>query len=532
MTRTDRQRQKIALIALSAMLLIVLGCQFQSLFSLPQYDGARWWGDEFGQIIELKSELEGGYARIPTGKGATVEITNGIVRGNSWMAAFVYGLPALIFYPSFDLVTIGRVVTAALSLLLILVVGKSLNKLRVSSLLAFAAILILIANRSFLFASHAARLDIAAGLAVIGWVAYCALKLRSTDVRPLSKQWFFVFGAVTFFFVTFSIHLLTLLGPVAIYAVYRLGKSVRLTAFLYSALGVSAVGVLLLVVYLVTGAPVTLFGETSHHIQSYDVLGAMPAFHPFSFSTQFANLVQRFQQFAVEAPVILALTMLSIIVTILLWQSLTREARFFSICTLIVTISWLIFQSSAIYYLLHLTPLLIVQAMSVMHTALEAKSEGSYAFGILAVIATIMHLGDAAHANTTAETIHRENQRAVSLISPKLKESNARVIAQYPAVPQLHQQLGDRLVTTHFLNFPRENKQAHEVLREQNVRSMVLYRTSRIQDYSFEVAPLWEIARQHGTLDTIITGRLFDVGVDYFKGHTGEDTLYLFRLDR
>lgn len=532
MSHTNQRQQKIALFALSAVLLFVLGFQFQSLFTLPQYDGARWWGDEFGQIVELKSELEGGYARIPTGKGATVEVTNGIVRGNSWIAAFVYGLPALIFYPSFDLVTIGRVITAVLSLVLLLVLGKSLTRFSVSQVLAIAALLLLVANRSFLFASHAARLDIAAGLAVVGWVAFCARKLWSTEARTLSKQWFFFFGAVTFFLVTFSIHLLTLLGPVAIYAIYRLSKGARTSAFLYSVTGVCVIAALLFVVYLITGAPITLFGETSHHIQSYDVLGAMPAFHPFSFSTQFANLVQRFQQFAEEAPVILAMTMLSIIVTILLWKSFTNETRFISICTLIVAISWLEFQSSAIYYLLHLTPLLILQAMVVMHTALEAKSEGSYAFAVIAVIASVLHLVDASPATVTAQTIHNENERALAVILPKLENTDSRVIAQYPAVPQLHRELGDRLVTTHFLNFPREDKKPEEVLREQNVRSIVLYRTSRVQDYSFEVAPLWDIAQKFGTLDTIITGRLFDVDIDYFKGHRGRDTLYLFRLER
>jgi hypothetical protein len=43
-----------------ALLALVLVYQFSSLYFFPQYDGARFWGDEFGQVIELKHELEHG----------------------------------------------------------------------------------------------------------------------------------------------------------------------------------------------------------------------------------------------------------------------------------------------------------------------------------------------------------------------------------------------------------------------------------------------------------------------------------------
>src|SRR5437762_2976434 len=103
-------QEKFISFSLLAIILFVLAVQFRSLYIVPMADGARWWGDETGQIIELKTELEEGHARIPIGLGSTVATTNGLVRGNSWLAAFIYGLPAAALYPTFDLVAIGRTI--------------------------------------------------------------------------------------------------------------------------------------------------------------------------------------------------------------------------------------------------------------------------------------------------------------------------------------------------------------------------------------------------------------------------------------
>src|SRR5579864_4094990 len=93
------------------MIVLVLFLQARMLYDFPQPDSARWWGDETGQMLELRTELHDGYAHIPTGLGSSVAITNGLVRGNSWLAAAIYGTPALIFSNAADLVTIGRTIT-------------------------------------------------------------------------------------------------------------------------------------------------------------------------------------------------------------------------------------------------------------------------------------------------------------------------------------------------------------------------------------------------------------------------------------
>src|SRR5689334_3548967 len=88
--------ERVASWAIAGMIVIILAAQARLLYVFPQPDSARWWGDETGQMIELRAEVEEGYARIPTGLGSSVAITNGLVRGNSWLAAAVYGFPAYL----------------------------------------------------------------------------------------------------------------------------------------------------------------------------------------------------------------------------------------------------------------------------------------------------------------------------------------------------------------------------------------------------------------------------------------------------
>ncbi len=519
---------RIVIYVTGALLLLVLTYQFSSLYYFPQYDGARFWGDEFGQVIELKHELEHGYAAIPTGKGATVAVTNGIVRGNSWLAAFVYGLPAVLFYPSFDLVAIGRTVTAVLSIGLLVTLFISLRMFGASQLVAVAALLLLVTNRSFVFASHSARLDIVAGLAVLAWTAYCTYLYRKQREAAWSPtvSWYIGFGAITFALATLSIHLLTLLGPVALFALLVLAKGDRLRATAHGAAGVLLVAAVLFGTYALTGAPITLFGQTSHHIQSHDVLDAMPAFSPLSWSVQSSNLVQRFEQFRDEAPFVAAIFVAGLLLAVLKWRQLAPVTRFALACTAIIMVSWLEFQSSAIYYLLHVAPLMVFVAVMILRTLKPRRWRLTLALGCAAMV--LLHSIDLAAIQGFSKSIDERNREAIAALTARLPQDDSRILAQYPAVSLLHRSLGDRLMTTHFVNFPTDSSTVDEVLRQQNVGTMILYRTSRAQNYSFEVEPLWNIASARGRIDTVIVGYLFDVALD--DASTRPDSLYVVSL--
>jgi hypothetical protein len=122
-----------------------------------------------------------------------------------------------------------------------------------------------------------------------------------------------------------------------------------------------------------------------------------------------------------------------------------------------------------------------------------------------------------------------ENRQHIAAIEHRLPNDGSTILAQYPAVSILHRSIGERLMTTHFINFPVDSRSVIEVLRENNVGTMVLYRTQRAADYSFEVAPLWDVAKQYGHIDTVFTGFFFDVALDKWHGYE-QDSLYLVSL--
>ncbi|HEX5315722.1 MAG TPA: hypothetical protein VFX22_03640, partial [Candidatus Kapabacteria bacterium] len=73
MTSPERTKrlERMATVIIAVLVVIVLVAQVRLLYVFPQPDSARWWGDETGQMLELRTELHDGYARIPTGVGSS-----------------------------------------------------------------------------------------------------------------------------------------------------------------------------------------------------------------------------------------------------------------------------------------------------------------------------------------------------------------------------------------------------------------------------------------------------------------------------
>lgn len=76
---STRRVERMAAAWIAALIVVVLIAQARLLYVFPQPDSARWWGDETGQMLELRTELQDGYARIPTALGSSVAVTNGLV---------------------------------------------------------------------------------------------------------------------------------------------------------------------------------------------------------------------------------------------------------------------------------------------------------------------------------------------------------------------------------------------------------------------------------------------------------------------
>src|SRR5690242_19222784 len=143
--------ERITIWIQAGLIVAVLAFQARLLYIFPQPDSARWWGDETGQMLELRAELHQGFASIPNGLGSSVAITNGIVRGNSWLTAFLYCVPVLVFQNVADIVSIGRTVTFILSLVLVFMMFRVMHALDIWPPLALFGILLLISTRSFFF---------------------------------------------------------------------------------------------------------------------------------------------------------------------------------------------------------------------------------------------------------------------------------------------------------------------------------------------------------------------------------------------
>src|ERR1035437_475245 len=244
---------------LVAAIAFVLVAQSRLLFVFPQPDSSRWWGDETGQMLELRAEMQTGYAHIPTALGSSLAITNGLVRGNSWLAAIVYGLPALAFSGTFDLVSIGRTITCLLSLVMCWLMYRLLRKLGVNISLALFGGFLIVSPRSYFFASHAARLDVAAGLSVLIFVSYLAThfqRLKQIQWQP-TISWYVAYGVIAMLFATFSIHLVTLLGLISIYTFWRFGTWRRARALVAAFAGGSVFLAALIGTYALSSAPIS-----------------------------------------------------------------------------------------------------------------------------------------------------------------------------------------------------------------------------------------------------------------------------------
>jgi hypothetical protein len=523
--------ERTAQVVVAALTLVVLIQQLSSLYIFPMPDSARWWGDETGQIVELKAETQQGYASIPIGKGSTVAITNGILRGNSWLAALVYGVPSRIFSDSCDVVSIGRTVTAILSVGLLVALFFCCRSLEVSVVFSQLAVLILLTTRSFLFASHAARLDIAAGLAILLWVTYALKKISAYQKGEWvpSARWFFFFGAITFSLATLSIHLLTLLPLAAIYLLFTLGAFKKPARLLAAIGGVAMVALILLGIYVLSGAPMTLFGVTAKHTQFHSVISEVPITKLFSRSVQFANLHQRWDGFIHEAPSILLLMGFGLVAAFM-----SRKQSFVAIAMLAcVIVSWLLFQSYAIYYYLHVLPVLVLISFGSIAHILTQKRLVPSLFSIV-VAFLVAHFGfyDGVHAKESAIRLTASNRSVLEAAFATIPlEKSPVVLIQNPGLAWLLKRDPFGTMSEHFISFPLDDRPPSEVMKAQRVQYLALYSEPGNPNYADEFAPLKQVADSLGTMVSTKTGLLFDAGRDYFALDTMRiDTLRLYKL--
>ncbi len=538
------QFERIAATGIAAMIVVVLVAQTRLLYIFPQPDGARWWGDETGQMLELRTELQHGFASIPTALGSSVAITNGLVRGNSWLAAVIYGAPALLFSNVADVVTIGRTITFALSILLLFVMYRTMRALQVPSFLAFFSILLLVSTRSFFYASHAARLDVAAAVAVMALVWYLSSwydALRQTRWRP-SALWYFLYGAVVILGASLSIHLLTLLGALSLYIFWRFGTLRKPSAIISVISGAAVMLGIFIAIYAMCGAPFSLYGPSSAPNQFQSVAAELPILRPFSRSVQVANILERVHGLWAEAPAFLILIAVAIILRVASRFSKPKfeAGTWISGSAVVVAIAWLLFESPALYYYVQVLPMFIAAIMCGISRRWKLGSAMvPIVFGI-SIVLTYVGITDSIRAERSAGVMSRENNHAAtqaldSILSNAHSSMPPIVLAQNPAIAALEFDKHVHLMTAHLVSFPTSNESIADVLRNLSAQYVLLYAAHDGSTYSADYAILRPIADSLGTVVLRTPGILFDVHRNYFmSGAWGEDrsldTLILYRL--
>lgn len=522
--------------ALVAIIVTVLVFQLRSLYVFPQPDSARWWGDETGQMLELKAELETGVAHIPTALGSSLEVTNGFVRGNSWLAAIFYGIPVYIFDGLTDVVTVGRTVTALLAIFLLIALGKFVRSVTGSITAGLLTILLLVSTRAFFFGSHAARLDIAAGLALVVAATYLEMKYEERrNLEPLAWRWWFTTGAVYLLLSTLSVHLLTTGAVVLAFLLWRF-RALTLRNVLAIACGSGSVLVVLLAIYGLSGAPPTLFTHTAVSNQFQSVAYGLPIFRPFSRSVQVANILERITGLWREAPVLIALAIASLALLAVRGHRVPdHRSRFVADLALAVLVAWLLFESPAVYYYMQVLPLFLAALVASIWPSVGDK--GRWPSVVVAVVAAYFAVTDSQSAYRVGNRLDRDNHAALGELRRKIDYSPIQhtpvVLAQNPAIAELNKYTATRLMTPHLLSFPTSDAPLVEQLSAIGVDFVVLYSLPGGANYSQEYGALQQALATNGLLTAQWTGTLFDVGRDYFGANSVRfDTLSLYRFVR
>ncbi len=520
----------IEFLALAAILIVL---QIRSLCILPAPNSIRWFGDESWLMSEAKMQIATGVVRYPLAAGSTLEHSKGLVLSMTWLSSLIYGAPTAIIHA--DPIVIGRSITALLSLLLCAALFACSRKFGASRSVAAFVVVLLVSSRAFLFSSHSCRTDLFAGLVVLLFVTI--LSKLSIDQKDHSLRWWFGLGAIVMFLaVSSSIHLLTLLIPVTIYYVWRLGGYSKWTRALSAKLGAVSVLVLLLIVYYATTGNLTLFVPSSGHMQFHDVLSSIPILRPFSRSVQISNIVIRVKQFASEAPQ--AYLLLLLLTFYVRFRKSSVESVSVALPASLILLSWLFLEGAEVNYLIHILPLLLLATAIVVErlTAPSPKIVCTFMLAI-AISFSVLSVRDAISGRSNAREIDQSNQTATAQIEAAMRSDwkgmeTARVVSEPPTLARLSQVSGVDVITDHFISFPTRQEPLDSFLQREHVDYVVLYNSPTYPKDRHRDDPFYQDVHRLGTLRLSVIGKAGDIGRDYFTPSNWQDTVLLFRIGR
>ncbi|HWF45059.1 MAG TPA: hypothetical protein VG537_10490 [Candidatus Kapabacteria bacterium] len=524
--------ENIMSVAMLSMALVLFGFQLRSLVVFPQPNSFRMFGDETWLMSEAHSQIATGIARYDLAAGSTLEHSKGLILSMTWLSSLLYGLPTLLVKN--DLILVGRMVTAVLSLLLLISIYWSARRLNASRLSASIVILILVSSRAFFFASHCCRPDLLAGLIVLLFVTICTT--HSMDGKRQNGVWWFVFGSlVVFFAFSSSIHLLTLLLPVAVFFIWRWDNQPRARWINAAAGGAFLLGILVLIYYGTIGN-LLLFGPTTARSQFHDVLSAIPIMRPLSRSVQVANIVIRFKEFVSEAPQVF---LLILVLPLMLTKQWRIGRHTFAAASLLVFLSWLLLEGAQVTYLMHIMPLLML-GLALVLTRLFVQEKYRRAivslFTVIAILVFSFGIHDAVTANANATALARGNMSAVFNIEKSIAATwsdpgKPRVVTEPLTLAALSKDSDIQTITDHFISFPQRSESLNTFFTREYIDYVVLYNSSVYPHDHRQIDPFYLGVKNTSRLIDTEVGTIGDIGRDYFNGSSWKDTLLLFKVN-
>ncbi len=540
-----RPRDLVAFFTLMVSL-AVFGLQLRTLYTVPVFDSVRWGGDESWLMREFVHQAEHGALIYPESFGEPVR-TNGVLAGSMWGNALIYGIPGAIFFPAFDFISIGRTVTALLSLLLIGSLYYVARSLGVSPIFSAVSVMLMVLSQGFMWASHSARYDLLTGLVLL-WYGFYLSKIEKQSVRHL-----FIAGAIGIFTICFSPHLLTLAvgAMLAYFLIDQRWRNVKgIIAWLSGMLAAIAA---LSIAYVIGSSEFSLFGHGGKAGIFSFVLSEVPILRPFSRNVQVSNLMERIHLFQLDLPgmlIVISAALLLILCYMLLqfWGggitlrvAVTVRQKFFLHCTALCTLSWLLMEGSRPYYLFHIVPMLLIGCTIIFEIWREVFSTrwfGETGAIIVLVVAIVLGTSHALPRPALGEAIARDQQSAIDMLLQEATIASPRKARILLDVAGLDRALTDTSCEVLTLDMfqPPPNTDALVRKLHSNGIDYVLLRSSPVGT-PFEPgrALLPRVLDSIGTVQDAALGLYYDDGRSYDASivnliEQGLDTLKLYRL--
>ncbi len=510
-------------ILLLILIVAIFADQTRFLYTYPVPDTGMWFGDESWTMLTVRALAHSGVARVPEALGSSLSHSNGLINGSIWLSGLIYGAPAVWFSALATPVAVGRTITLVIALLSCVVVFRLLRRIGASSGNSCIALLALIASDAFFFSSHSARLDVITGFAIL---LYLFLTLRIFNSANTSPSSFFLFGFIIVASLTIYVHVPTLIALPALYSAYKFGALRKWQNTVATASGAVAAVVIIVLAYWLSTGSFDLLGKGYN--QYYNVANSLPVLHPFSWQVQKINTIDRaIQVWDVAWPVVLLIV---IGVALRLWKRtpFTKLELFILINVFLIVVSWMLFEGPAVFYNIHVLPVLAVAGGILVAPAFgkPLPKTTSWSLGIAFTAFAIVTIITGNDRAEVGKRLVSSNERAIhTLVGPIASfASPPIVLTDEPAENEIAGMRGVRLMTNHLLLFGEENRPLAEILNEKRVDYLLLYSTDRWH------SPFRQIADSLYEFEGEQIGTLTDQARTYSEPRWNElDTLRLYK---